>query len=197
VSKGLPRKKNLVFKPGAEMDEKEIFERICKGDERALEFLYKKYYRMMTKLVITNSGTEEEARDIYQEALVVFWQKAVSGKLVLTSKMSTYIYSICQNLWRKELERKKRLSNEEKDMPVIPDPETEERNKIIARCISQLGETCQKVLMYYYFDELSMQEIAERMGFANTDTAKTKKYKCKQKLDELIRAQYSEHDFLD
>jgi RNA polymerase sigma factor (sigma-70 family) len=197
VSEGLPRKKNLVFKPGAEMDEKEIFERICKGDERALEFLYKKYYRMMTKLVITNSGTEEEARDIYQEALVVFWQKAVSGKLVLTSKMSTYIYSICQNLWRKELERKKRLSNEEKDMPVIPDPETEERNKIIARCISQLGETCQKVLMYYYFDELSMQEIAERMGFANTDTAKTKKYKCKQKLDELIRAQYSEHDFLD
>jgi len=179
------------------MDEKEIFERICKGDERALEFLYKKYYRMMTKLVITNSGTEEEARDIYQEALVVFWQKAVSGKLVLTSKMSTYIYSICQNLWRKELERKKRLSNEEKDMPVIPDPETEERNKIIARCISQLSETCQKVLMYYYFDELSMQEIAERMGFANTDTAKTKKYKCKQKLDELIRAQYSEHDFLD
>ncbi|MCK6617437.1 MAG: sigma-70 family RNA polymerase sigma factor [Cyclobacteriaceae bacterium] len=179
------------------MDEKEIFERICKGDERALEFLYKKYYRMMTKMVITNSGTEEEARDIYQEALVVFWQKAVSGKLVLTSKMSTFIYSICQNLWRKELERKKRLSNEEKDLPVTLDTESEERNKIIARCIDQLGDTCKKVLMYYYFDEMSMQEIADKLGFANTDTAKTKKYKCKQKLDELIKAQYSELDFLD
>ncbi|QOI98359.1 MAG: sigma-70 family RNA polymerase sigma factor [Flammeovirgaceae bacterium] len=179
------------------MDEKEIFERICKGDERALEFLYKKYYRMMTKLVITNSGTEEEARDIYQEALVVFWQKAVSGKLVLTSKMSTFIYSICQNLWRKELDRKKRLSSEEKDLPVTLDTETEERNKIIARCIDQLGDTCKKVLMYYYFDEMSMQEIADKLGFANTDTAKTKKYKCKQKLDELIKAQYSEMDFLD
>ncbi len=193
----LPGKKHQVYRQGAEADEKEIFERICKGDERALEFLYKKYYRMMTKMVINNSGTEEEARDIYQEALVVFWQKAVSGKLVLTSKMSTYIYSICQNLWRKELDRKKRLSNEEKDVPVTPDTDTEERNKIIARCINQLGETCRKVLMYYYFDELSMQEIADRMGFANTDTAKTKKYKCKQKLDELIRALYSEHDFLD
>ncbi len=197
MTEGLPGKKHLVSKQGAAMDEKEIFERICKGDERALEFLYKKYYRMMTKMVISNSGTEEEARDIYQEALIVFWQKAVSGKLVLTSKMSTYIYSICQNLWRKELDRKKRLSNEEKDVSVTPDTETEERNKIIARCINQLGETCRKVLMYYYFDELSMQEIAERMGFANTDTAKTKKYKCKQKLDELIRALYSEHDFLD
>lgn len=179
------------------MDEKEIFERIQKGDEKALEFIYKKYFRMMTKLVITNSGTEEEARDVYQDALVVFWQKATSGNLVLTSKISTYIYSICQNLWRKELDRKKRLSNEEKDTAETTDLDGPEREKIIARCLEQLGETCRKVLMYYYFEELSMQEIASKLGFANTDTAKTKKYKCKQKLDELVKAQYSEQDFLD
>lgn len=181
----------------AKMNEKEIFERIQQGDEKALEFLYKKYYRMMTKLVITNSGTEDEARDIYQDALIVFWQKATSGNLVMTSKISTYIYSICQNLWRKELDRKKRLSNEEKDAPTSIDTETEEREKIIARCINQLGETCKRVLMYYYFEEMSMQDIADKLGFANTDTAKTKKYKCKKKLDELVKAQYSEQDFLD
>lgn len=179
------------------MNEKEIFERICKGDEKALEFLYKKYYRMMTKLVISNSGTEEEARDVYQDALIVFWQKATSGNLVLTSKMSTFIYSICQNLWRKELDRKRRLSNEEKDSSVELDLDTAEREKIIAKCIDQLGETCKKVLMYYYFDEMSMQDIADKLGFANTDTAKTKKYKCKKKLDDLIKAQYSGQDFLD
>jgi len=179
------------------MDEKETSERICKGDEKALEFLYKKYYRMMTKLVISNSGTEEEARDVYQDALIVFWQKARSGNLVLTSKMSTFIYSICQNLWRKELDRKKRLSNEEKDSSVVLDTDTAEREKIIAKCIDQLGETCKKVLMYYYFEEMSMQDIADKLGFANTDTAKTKKYKCKKKLDELVKAQYSEKDFLD
>lgn len=61
-----------VYKSGSKMDEKEIFERIQKGDEKALEFIYKKYYRMMTKLVMTNSGTEDEARDVYQDALVVF-----------------------------------------------------------------------------------------------------------------------------
>lgn len=187
----------MVYKSNANMDEKEIFDRICKGDEKALEFLYKKYYRMMTKMVISNSGTEEEARDVYQDALIVFWQKARSGNLVLTSKMSTFIYSICQNLWRKELDRKKRLSNEEKDSPVMLDTETAEREKIIAKCIDQLGETCKKVLMYYYFEEMSMQDIADKLGFANTDTAKTKKYKCKKKLDELVKAQYSEKDFLD
>ena len=186
-----------VFKLKSEMSEAEIFERIKGGDEKALELIYKKYYRMMTKLVITNSGTEDEARDVYQDALVVFWQKARSGNLVMTSKMSTYIYSICQNLWRKELDRKKRLSNEEKDTAQSMDMDSAEREKIIAKCLDQLGETCRKVLMLYYFDELSMQEIADKMGFANTDTAKTKKYKCKQKLDELVKTQYSEQDFLD
>ena len=186
-----------VFKTGLQVDEKELFDRICQGDEKALEFIYKKYYRMMTKLVITNSGTEDEARDVYQDALVVFWQKARSGNLVLTSKISTYVYSICQNLWRKELDRKKRLSNEEKDSAESLDLDGPEREKIIARCMEQLGETCRKVLTYYYFDEMSMQEIADKLGFANTDTAKTKKYKCKQKLDELIKAQYTEQDFLD
>ena len=186
-----------VFKLKAEVDETELFDRIQKGDEKALEVIYQKYYLMMTKLVINNSGTEEEARDIYQDALIVFWQKARSGKLVLTSKISTYIYSVCQNLWRKELERKKKLLNEEKDSAVTIDQDSEEREKIIANCLDQLGDTCKKVLMYYYFDNLSMQDIADKLGFANTDTAKTKKYKCKQKLDELVKAQYKEQDFLD
>src|ERR1041384_5994508 len=142
----------MVYRSSSNMNEKEIFERICKGDEKTLECLYKKYYRMMTKMVITNSGTEEEARDVYQDALIVFWQKATSGKLVMTSKISTYIYSICQNLWRKELDRKKRLSNEEKDTAVSVDMDGPEKEKIIARCMDQLGDTCKKVLMYYYFE---------------------------------------------
>lgn len=179
------------------MNEKELFEKICNGDEKALETLYKKYYRMMTKLVITNSGTEDEAKDIYQEAVLVFWQKSISGNLVLTSKISTYIYSICLNLWRKELDRKKRLSNEEKDSVEYQDEDKKEKAKIMLECISQLGDTCKKVLMYYYYDGMSMQEIATKLGFANTNTAKTKKYKCKMKLDSLVKKLYTEQDFFE
>jgi len=179
------------------MTDQEIFARICKGDEQALELIYQKYYHMMVRLVVNNSGTEQEAKDVYQEAVVVFWQKAVSGNLVLTSKMSTYLYSICLNLWRKELERKSRHSSEKKDGKEFQQQEKEEKIRIIRECVGQLSETCRKVLTYYYFDGMSMKEIAEKVGFANTNTAKTKKYKCKQKLDEIIRSVYSEHDFLD
>ena len=179
------------------MKDQEVLEKISNGDESALDFLYKKYYRMMTNLVIKNSGTEEEAKDIYQEALVVFWKKAISGNLVLTSKISTFIYSICLNLWRKELERKSRHVNEVKDGIDFINDEQEEKVKIIHQCIGSLGETCKKILSYHYFDGYSMQDIAEKLGYANTDTAKTKKYKCKQKLFELVKSKYSKSDFLD
>jgi RNA polymerase sigma factor (sigma-70 family) len=179
------------------MNENEIIERISQGDEKALDFLYKKHYRMMTRLIVSNNGTEQEAKDIYQDALIVFWQKATSGNLVLTSKISTFLYSICLNLWRKELDRKSRLSNKEHDGFEYQNNEQEEKAKIINECITNLGDTCKKILTYYYFDGMSMDKIAEKLEFANTDTAKTKKYKCKKKLDELIKAKYTASDFLD
>ena len=179
------------------MTDSEILERIKSGEEKVLDYLYKKYYRMMVKIVVTNNGTEDEAKDVYQEALIVFWQKASSGNLVLTSKISTYLYSICLNQWRKELDRKTRLSHEEKDGEDYQRLEDEQSYEIVIESISELGDPCKSILMYYYFDGLSMSDIAERMNFANTDTAKTKKYKCKKRLDTLIKKRYSKKDFFN
>ncbi|NJO00831.1 MAG: sigma-70 family RNA polymerase sigma factor [Bacteroidia bacterium] len=179
------------------MRDSQILKRIKSGDETALDYIYKKNYKMMTRMVINNSGTEDEAKDIYQEAILIFWQRSKEKDFVLTSKISTFIYSICQNLWRKELERKARHSGEMKDGKEMNDFDKKERAEIINQCISSLGDTCRKVLMYYYFDNMSMQDIAKKMGFANSDTAKTKKYKCKKELDKLIKSKYKATDFLD
>lgn len=180
------------------LKDNEVIELIKKGDESALDYLYKKNYKMMTNLILKNNGTEDEAKDIYQDALIVFWQKTINGELVMTSKISTYLYSVCHNLWRKELERKSRLSNEEADViEKSNEYEQNEKVKIIQDCLAKLNDSCRKILSYYYFDELSMNDIAVKMGFANADTAKTKKYKCKQELDKLVKANFSLSDFID
>ncbi len=179
------------------ISDEEILVRIRQGDEKVVDHLYKKHYKMMVNHIMKNSGTEDEAKDIYQEAIVVVWQKAASGNLTLTSKISTYLFSICQNLWRKELERKSRLSNEESDAAESVDDDLKERTAIMNQCIMELGETCRKILTYYYFEDMSMNDIAELMGFANADTAKTKKYKCKLELDKIVKSKYSVGDFLD
>ena len=179
------------------MNDQEILVRLKQGDENTLDLLYKQHYRMMVKMIIKNNGSEEEAKDIYQEALIILWQKARDTEFILTSKISTYLYGICLNLWRKELERKKRFSYEVNEGVEIMDMDRDERTKIINNCIQKLGDTCRDILTYYYFDRLSMVEIAEKMGFANSDTSKTKKYKCKKELDLLVKSLYKESDFLD
>ena len=179
------------------MNDQEILVQLKQGDENTLDSLYKQHYRMMVKMIIKNNGSEEEAKDIYQEALIILWQKARDTEFILTSKISTYLYGICLNLWRKELERKKRFSYEVNEGVEIMDMDRDERTKIINNCIQKLGDTCRDILTYYYFDRLSMVEIAEKMGFANSDTSKTKKYKCKKELDLLVKSLYKESDFLD
>ncbi len=146
------------------MKDSVILEKISRGDEKALEYLYRKYYRMMTNVVIKNNGSEQEAKDIYQDALIVFWQKVISNQLTLTSKISTYLYSVCLNLWRKELDRKSRLSHEEHDSAEYMNDEAEERKVIIHDCINQLGDTCQKILTYYYFDDMFNARYCQQVG---------------------------------
>ena len=88
-------------------------------------------------------------------------------------------------------------ANEEKDDVEFFEIERTERIQIIRSCINELGDTCKRILMYYYFDGMSMNEIAEKLGYANNDTAKTKKYKCKKKLDELVKEKFTASDFMD
>lgn len=179
------------------MTDEKVLELIKAGNEKALEFLYRKNYRMVVKMIMKNSGTEDEAKDVFQDALIVFWEKVKSNNLVLTSKISTYLYSVSQNLWRKELDRKARNSGDMVERPTHIEWEKQERIQVIQNCLKSMGETCRKILMLYYFDKMSMQDLAREMGFANADTAKTKKYKCKNELDRLIKANYKSTDFLD
>ncbi|TAF66635.1 MAG: sigma-70 family RNA polymerase sigma factor [Cytophagales bacterium] len=185
------------------MKDQEVIEKIRKGDETALDYIYTKNFRTITKMIINQRGSKDEAKDIYQEAVIVFWQNAIKPEFTLTAKISTYIYSIAKNLWHKELNRKMRLTNQEdiednKEL-LAEDINVGDKEKlhIIQKCINSLGETCKKVLTYYYFDGFNMQDIAKLMNFANADTAKTKKYKCKKELDNLIKKTYKATDFLD
>ena len=152
------------------MTEQQILDHISRGDESALDYLYKKYYPMMTKMVLKNNGTVEEANDVYQDALIVFWQKAISGNLKITAKISTYIYSICKNYWLKELNRKKRLSYTEHEESVTESDQEDTMSKVVQDAMELLGDPCKSVLIYYYFNQMSMSEIANRMNYSNANT---------------------------
>lgn len=171
-----------------------ILAEIRKKDERALRELYRTHYPMVVHLICSNNGTEQEAKDIYQEAVIAFYEKAQQPQFTLTCKIKTYIYAVCRRLWLKRLWEKKRVSaniQEVETFSGIDDEmneieEKENRFQKMGTALNTLGEPCRSIIEDYYIRDLSMENISEKFGYTNADNAKNQKYKCLQRLKKLF-----------
>ena len=172
-----------------------ILDQLKKGDEKALILVYQTSERQVAAFVTRNNGNEDDAKDVLQEALVVLWERVRSGRYEHTAKISTFVFATAKNMWLRRLARARRETTEDMTNSLTPSNdasaldemiETEEAAGI-ASALNQLGDPCRKLLLLYYWEELSMDEIATHMGFANADTVKSKKYQCKKELTKLLR----------
>ncbi|TND10621.1 MAG: sigma-70 family RNA polymerase sigma factor [Bacteroidetes bacterium] len=167
--------------------EEELISGLKRGDDEAFRKVYVLHFNMIRYLVIKNSGQEEDADDVFQDALVVLFEKLNSADFVLTSSLKTFLYSVCRNLWLKRLGKNKReafTDFEDFDLAAAEEEEsekTEEKAKL-RRHLQSLGEQCRKVLTLFYYFKKSMEEIAADLGYTNADNAKNQKYKCLQRL---------------
>ncbi len=160
---------------------------------RALSYMYEKYYGGLARFVLDNSGTEEDAKDIFQDGLVVLYEKVQIPNFVWTSTLKTFLFAVCKNLWFKRL---RKASNREiptediqqlqvMDIP-IDDP-YEDQKFLLRGVMNQIGTACKEILTLFYFQHRSMQEIAQEMNLANEKVAKNKKARCMAKLRELFQ----------
>lgn len=171
-----------------------ILAEIRKKDERALRELYRTHYPMVVHLICSNSGTEQEAKDIYQEAVIAFYEKAQQPQFTLTCKIKTYIYAVCRRLWLKRLwEKKKVTANIQEaetfagiDEEMIEIEENESRFLKMGMALGALGEPCRSIIEDYYIHDLTMENISEKFGYTNAENAKNQKYKCLQRLKKLF-----------
>jgi RNA polymerase sigma factor (sigma-70 family) len=178
--------------------EQELLKGLANNEKHATEIIYKDNYRLIQNLVINNSGTEDDARDIFQEALIVLYEKAKSGSFELNCQIKTYVYSVCRRLWLKKLEQNRRyesqLSSLEAVVPVEEDLEKHDvlnsQYNIMRKAMGRIGEPCKSLLEAFYVHHKNMQEIAGYFGYTNADNAKNQKYKCLMRLKKLFFAQY-------
>ncbi|MBS1497009.1 MAG: sigma-70 family RNA polymerase sigma factor [Bacteroidetes bacterium] len=153
---------------------------------------------MVQSLVLNNSGTVDDAADIFQELMILLFQKSKAGNLELHCQLKTFIYSICRRLWLKRLQQMQRFSaqNEglEDTIPVEEEIEVHEKKQndftIMESAMAKIGEPCKSLLEAYYLQKKQMNEIADAFGYTNADNAKTQKYKCLVRLKKLFFAQY-------
>jgi len=166
---------------------------ILSGDRTAINHMYVKLFPMIRRQLRDQSGSEDDAKDVFQDAVIVVYEKAQKPGFELTSKFSTFFFGVCQNLWRSRQQKK---SAAEVAIPeqakYIVDESAEvdllqvERGHLFYSALRQLGEDCQK-LLELFFQKRPMDEIARELGFTSESHARVRKSRCKDRLIELIK----------
>jgi RNA polymerase sigma factor (sigma-70 family) len=181
-----------------ENNEKALLEGLAASDKKAIEAIYRENFNMVQSLVINNNGSADDAKDVFQEAMIVLYEKARSGSFELNCQIKTYIYSVSRRLWLKRLQQLNRYSPpvESPELTVPVDDEMEEHEKrntefeMMDKAISSLGEPCKSLLEAYYLQKQNMQVIAASFGYTNADNAKNQKYKCLMRLKKIFFTHY-------
>ena len=181
-----------------ETNEKALLQGLASNDKKAVEAIYRENYNSIQALIINNNGSADDAKDIFQEAMIVLYEKVRSGTFELNCQIKTYVYSVCRRLWLKRLQQLSRYSSPVETLEgVVPvDEEIEEHEKrdaefeMMDKAVSNLGEPCKSLLEAYYLQKQSMQDIAANFGYTNADNAKNQKYKCLMRLKKIFFTHY-------
>jgi RNA polymerase sigma factor (sigma-70 family) len=176
------------------MEDQKIIELIRnRKHDKVFTALYK-YYPVVKKLILSNGGRSEDAEDLYQEALIVFYKKAAEPDFRLSSAISTYLYSICRYMWMDQLKKNQKQNFTDIENVQIDETsfvaaiENEEQLKLAEKVISELGGRCKELLLLFYFHSKKLKDIAAKMGYNSENTAKNQKYKCLESAKNKLKA---------
>ena len=173
----------------------EILTGLREKDPDCIRFLYKEFLPVAKSIVERNSGNHEDTEDVFQDGIIVLYQKVRGSKILLNCSLKTYFYSICSKIWMQRLDRKWRIQYSDRFVhePVEeyqsnendPDEAKLERTRIYQIHFLTLPEDCQKVLKLFLC-KTTLKDIAIIMGFRDESYAKTRKYLCKNMLRKRI-----------
>jgi RNA polymerase sigma factor (sigma-70 family) len=163
--------------------------------EQALTQLYERAFPQVRRHVCRRGGSVQDAQDVFHDALVLLYEQAVGGTLVLTAAPSTYLVGISRNLWHHEQRRRARLPHE--DLPdyldQLPADATEpaESDLALLDYVEQLSEKCKRMLLAFYYFQQPLGQITTKLGYGSVRSATVQKFKCLERLRQSVRAAFT------
>ncbi|MDR3693614.1 sigma-70 family RNA polymerase sigma factor [Mucilaginibacter sp.] len=156
--------------------------------EIAFIALYKKAFPTVAKYVSKMGGTFDEAKDIFQDALVIYYEKTVNATIKLHSNEQAYLLGISKHLWAKKFRKninQTLLDDSQMDFVEEDDPQPS-ANKLMYY-LETAGQKCMEILKAFYYDNLPVNKITELFGYSGVRSATVQKYKCMEKVRETIK----------
>lgn len=180
--------KNLV----KEYSDNEIIEGLRNRQSNVVRYLSERYLPMIRLMVFQNGGSAEDSYDIFQDGLIILLEKIDNGDFVLTCKFKTYLYCVCENLWKSVLDKRSAASKyflrkedeeSEKDINEVIDYKMYEE---IFRDVFQTLDPASRNILNMYWQDIPPQEIAEKLGFTYGYVRK-KKCEAQNELTEKVK----------
>lgn len=167
------------------------------NDNQGISGIYARFSARIERFVCANSGSSDDARDVFQEALLAIAQQARRPGFALTCPFEAYLYLVCRGKWFNELKRRKRSAVTISDTERFNDTEQAEaladtvlvedaRNKLFRLFFDKLSERCRNLLKLSWTN-LSMQEVSDNLG-VTYGYARKRKSECIAQLTEWIQA---------
>ncbi|MBN2484779.1 MAG: sigma-70 family RNA polymerase sigma factor [Bacteroidales bacterium] len=168
---------------------------IQRRDNKTLAEIYKQYFPLVAHYVTRNGGTNSDAKDVFQEAIVIVYKLVQANELKIKSDFGPYLTGIAKRIWMNQLRRESIHERfvQQSDTELIEDHpsdaviEGETELALIRKHILNLGEECQKVLLMSS-EGITNEKIADTLGYKSEKIVRTKKYKCKDLLIKLIKS---------
>jgi RNA polymerase sigma factor (sigma-70 family) len=180
-------------------NEQFLLERLAVNDRKATELVYREHYKPVMTWIQARGGATEDAADVFQEAMLILFQKAQQEDFRLSCRIGTYLVAVAKFIWYKKLQLQQRQPDfllpgageeEGPDHAYEDDLKVQEEREAhfdqLGIAMEELGEPCRSLLRAFYHEDKSMQEIALQFGYTNPDNAKTQKYKCLTRLKKLF-----------
>jgi RNA polymerase sigma factor (sigma-70 family) len=175
------------------MSDQEIISQLRTGQQhKALVKLYA-HLPKVERMVGNHGGTRADAKDLFQDALIILLGKAKDETFTLTCSIGTYLYAICRNRWQEELRRRGRFTQELEASPDEPIDlgallAEEQHFGLAERALQALGDKCLELLKRFYLLKEPLLSIAKSIGLAGEGAAKTRKYKCLEEARKRYRS---------
>lgn len=163
--------------------------------DKAVRFLYRQYFDVLSIYTRQNSGTPQDAEDIFQEVVVTFIELVNQNKFRGESSIKTFLYSLNRHIWLNELKKRNRMqqrnikferSRSQSEADVSTHIAGREARAQVMKVIGQLGEACKQVLMAFYYQDLPVKDMLAFLPYENEQVIRNKKYKCLKKLEEML-----------
>lgn len=160
------------------------------AEERKALFmqLYQRAFPLVAKYVRNRGGSFDEAKDIFQDALVIYYEKITASKVELSYSERSYILGIAKHLWARKHKQHNNIALDESMAGIAMEEGTDLKaaDKLLDLLHSS-GKKCMELLQAFYYDKLSMHKIANRFGFTSERSATVQKYKCLEKVRDIVK----------